>query len=206
MLSLALLSSLLITSIGCSNGVEATSGATDDKATDPPAQQQEQEQSRENDPETLTDEEIAKVGLILENYDPNNITVEDALAINEAIRDAGIHGGRAVGAAMREFGFDNEVIKELAPPPDRGGKENGGEAKPQGENKPENGGQPQTGEQPPRDENTQQGEQQPKQGGQGNYSMEQAMSDNAQLTTIAYSGLAFITGSEGADTFMLLEK
>jgi len=34
------------------------------------------------------------------------------------------------------------------------------------------------------------------------YSLEQAMSDNAQLSTIAFSGLAFITGSEGADTFM----
>ena len=34
-----------------------------------------------------------------------------------------------------------------------------------------------------------------------NYSLEQAMSDNAQLSTIAFSGLAFITGSAGADTF-----
>lgn len=35
-----------------------------------------------------------------------------------------------------------------------------------------------------------------------NYTLEQALSDNAQLTTIAFSGLAFITGSNGADTFM----
>ncbi len=35
----------------------------------------------------------------------------------------------------------------------------------------------------------------------GQYSLSQAMSDNAQLTTIAFSGLAFITGSAGADTF-----
>lgn len=34
------------------------------------------------------------------------------------------------------------------------------------------------------------------------YTLEQAMSDNAQLSTIAFSGLAFITGSSGADTFM----
>ncbi|MEI7883822.1 MAG: stalk domain-containing protein [Clostridia bacterium] len=34
------------------------------------------------------------------------------------------------------------------------------------------------------------------------YSIEQAMSDNAQLSTIAFNGLAFITGSSGADTFM----
>jgi hypothetical protein len=33
------------------------------------------------------------------------------------------------------------------------------------------------------------------------YSLEQAMSDEAQLSTIAFSGLAFITGSAGADTF-----
>lgn len=34
------------------------------------------------------------------------------------------------------------------------------------------------------------------------YTLEQAMSDNAQLSTIAFSGLAFITGSSGADSFM----
>uniref|UniRef100_A0A4Y8PW32 Uncharacterized protein n=2 Tax=Paenibacillus athensensis TaxID=1967502 RepID=A0A4Y8PW32_9BACL len=34
------------------------------------------------------------------------------------------------------------------------------------------------------------------------YSLEQAMSDNAQLSTIAFNGLAFITGSSGADSFM----
>ena len=33
------------------------------------------------------------------------------------------------------------------------------------------------------------------------YSLEQAISDNAQLSTIAFSGLAFITGNAGADTF-----
>ena len=35
-----------------------------------------------------------------------------------------------------------------------------------------------------------------------NYSVEQAISDQAQLSTIAFSGLAFITGSLGADTFI----
>ena len=34
------------------------------------------------------------------------------------------------------------------------------------------------------------------------YSVAQAMSDKAQLSTIAFSGLAFITGSSGADSFM----
>lgn len=34
-----------------------------------------------------------------------------------------------------------------------------------------------------------------------NYTLEQAVSDNAQLMTIAFSGLSFITGNAGADTF-----
>lgn len=34
-----------------------------------------------------------------------------------------------------------------------------------------------------------------------NYNLDQAMSDNAQLTTIAFSGLAFITGNSGSDSF-----
>ncbi|MEI7616971.1 MAG: hypothetical protein WCJ54_09720, partial [Actinomycetota bacterium] len=37
--------------------------------------------------------------------------------------------------------------------------------------------------------------------GSNQYSLEQAMSDNAQLSTIAFSGLAFITGSSGGDSF-----
>lgn len=43
-----------------------------------------------------------------------------------------------------------------------------------------------------------------KRGGKGGsrYSLEQAMSDNAQLSTAAFSGLAFITGTYGADTFL----
>ena len=50
--------------------------------------------------------------------------------------------------------------------------------------------------------NQQSQDQQPKSEGHGNqYTLEQAMSDNAQLSTIAFSGLAFITGSGGADTF-----
>ena len=39
-------------------------------------------------------------------------------------------------------------------------------------------------------------------GGQNNYSIDQAVSDTAQLHTIAFSGLAFITGNFGASTFM----
>lgn len=52
---------------------------------------------------------------------------------------------------------------------------------------------------PPKEERQTKGEVQQKGGG---YSLEQAISDNAQLSTIAFSGLAFITGNIGADTFM----
>jgi len=45
------------------------------------------------------------------------------------------------------------------------------------------------------------GDQPFKEDGGSAYSLEQAMSDNAQLSTIAFDGLAFITGSAGADTF-----
>ncbi|MCH4887802.1 hypothetical protein EZV73_09470 [Acidaminobacter sp. JC074] len=38
--------------------------------------------------------------------------------------------------------------------------------------------------------------------GQPKYSIEQAVSDNAQLNTIAFSGLAYLTGTQGADSFL----
>ena len=39
-------------------------------------------------------------------------------------------------------------------------------------------------------------------GGQGQYSIEQAISDRAQLNTIAFDGLAFLTGDFGCNTFL----
>ena len=45
------------------------------------------------------------------------------------------------------------------------------------------------------------GKREPKTGAE-NYTLEQAMSDNAQLHTIAFNGLAFITGDFGASTFI----
>lgn len=40
------------------------------------------------------------------------------------------------------------------------------------------------------------------QGGPGSYSVEQAISDRAQLTTIAFAGLAYLTGDLCGDTFL----
>jgi Spy/CpxP family protein refolding chaperone len=56
-------------------------------------------------------------------------------------------------------------------------------------------------ERPPRHEKESGGEG-AQRGGAQQYSIEQAISDQAQLHTIAFSGLAFITGDFGAATFM----
>jgi phosphatidylethanolamine-binding protein (PEBP) family uncharacterized protein len=46
------------------------------------------------------------------------------------------------------------------------------------------------------------GEPPPPRGGQGGYSIEQAISDRAQLNTIAFDGLAFLTGEMACNTFL----
>jgi hypothetical protein len=56
-------------------------------------------------------------------------------------------------------------------------------------------------ERPPRKENGRKDDRGPR-GGPQKYSIEQAISDQAQLHTIAFSGLAFITGDFGASTFI----
>ena len=63
----------------------------------------------------------------------------------------------------------------------------------QGQNPP-----PRNGDRPP----ARNGEKPPKKDGGGQYTLEQAISDRAQLNTIAFSGLAFLTGSFGCDTFL----
>jgi len=67
---------------------------------------------------------------------------------------------------------------------------------------PDRGGQPPSSERPPRqgappDQRHDRPDRQAQK-----YSIEQAVSDTAQLHTIAFSGLAFITGDFGASTFM----
>jgi len=91
---------------------------------------------------------------------------------------------------------DNSEVQierdEKKPPQD-------GERPPRYDNKSPKGGQkPLKGdEKPPRNED----EEKNNEDGGNRYSVEQAISDNAQLTTIAFSGLAYLTGSQGADSF-----
>ena len=67
----------------------------------------------------LTAKQIKKVNKILADYDSKSLTEEDAKAIMEALRDAKIPGGKGDEKAFTNAGFDFEVIKKLAPRPER---------------------------------------------------------------------------------------
>ena len=138
--------------------------------------------------ETLTDAQKAQAQAILTKFDAKALTAETAKAIHEAFRQAGLRGGPAMADTIKAAGFDPDKLRDLAPPPGQG---NGGnERQPSREGDRSRGGdarsEPQ-GRQP---------------GSQGGYSTEQAISDRAQLNTIAFDGLAFLTGDFGCNTFL----
>jgi len=148
--------------------------------------------------EPLTDAQREEVKRILSQYDAATLSAEDARAIHKAFREAGLRGGPARGDVIKEAGFDPDVLRDLAPPSD-------------GRRRAHEGAQPRGRETPPRraDEDQaqtsreKQARQPQKQPGQAQrYSIEQAVSDRAQLHTIAFSGLAFLTGDFGASTFV----
>jgi Raf kinase inhibitor-like YbhB/YbcL family protein len=127
--------------------------------------------------QSLTMEQKTQVKSILSKYNESSLTAADARAINEAFRNSGLRNGPALQQAIREAGFVPERIGALAPPPDSAGRQ---ERIPQ--NYPESA--------------------RPDKGPGGNYSIEQAISDRAQLSTIAFDGLAFLTGDFGCNTFL----
>ena len=162
--------------------------------------------------ESLTDAQKAQVKTILAKYDARSLTADQAKAIHEAFRQVGLRGGQAMNDAVKAAGFDPDKLRDLAPPPDQGQQ---GDVRPP---RPEDA-QPPQADTPP----TPQGQPEPRaqqaeragkpqakgprgQGkepkGQGQYSIEQAVSDRAQLTTIAFDGLAFLTGDFGCNTFL----
>jgi hypothetical protein len=126
------------------------------------------------------------VKAILSKFNRSSLTASDARAINEAFRDAGLRNGPGLQQAIRDAGFVPEKIGALAPPPDR----SGGERMPSDPRKPERPGPGKDSPEGPRREVN------------GGYSIEQAISDQAQLSTIAFSGLAFLTGDFGSATFI----
>jgi hypothetical protein len=105
---------------------------------------------------------------------------------------AGLRNGPGLQEAIKEAGLVPEKIGQLDPPPDRGarpGGQPGGDQRSGDRREGERtGGLDRPGERP-------------RQGG-GGYSIEQAVSDRAQLNTIAFDGLAFLTGGFACNTFL----
>lgn len=158
--------------------------------------------------EALTTTQMAQVKAILSKYDANALTADQAKAIHEAFRETGVRGGPAMNETIRAAGFDPDQLRDLAPPPGRMEGEN--DTRRSQEDAREPGDQPSPdadagltnkGGQPGKGDKTGKGGRGGK-GGQGKYNLEQAISDRAQLNTIAFSGLAFLTGDFGAATFM----
>jgi Spy/CpxP family protein refolding chaperone len=154
--------------------------------------------------QTLTDQQQVTVKSILSKYDKSSLTAEQARAIHEEFRAAGLRAGPAMADVISEAGFDPEVLRKLAPPPGgKVGREDGGVS---GQTNAEVRGQKSEGRSGgPKAEDSgaeAKGEGRKAQGGQGGYSLEQAISDRAQLTTIAFDGLAFMTGDMACNTFL----
>ena len=144
--------------------------------------------------EALTDGQTKQVGAILAGYDAKALTAEQARAIHSAFRQASLPGGPAINEAVAAAGFSPDKLRDLDPPPSAPG---GDQRAPKSgaENPPQSG---KADGKEPADKSSRGG----KAGGPQQYSIEQAASDNAQLHTIAFNGLAFVTGDFGADTFL----
>jgi phosphatidylethanolamine-binding protein (PEBP) family uncharacterized protein/Spy/CpxP family protein refolding chaperone len=144
------------------------------------------EGGRPGEGEPLTEVQKQQVKAILSKYDANTFTADQAKAIHEAFRQAGLRGGPAMADTLKAAGFDPDKLRDLAPPP---GAVGGGDQRPPratGDRGQKEGTRPER-----------RGD-----GQQGRYTITQAISDRAQLSTIAFSGLAFLTGDFGAATFM----
>ena len=91
-------------------------------------------------PDPLTDEQKKQVASILSNYDAENVTADDAKAIFQAFKEAGINPAPGLREAIEDAGFDAENLRSMAmpkdaqraggrpmppPPPDRQGQTQG---------------------------------------------------------------------------------
>ena len=159
------------------------------------------QEGRRGESQTLTSEQKAKVADVLAKYKASTMTAADARAIHEAFRDAGLRDGPALKQIMEEAGFDLDKLRDLDPPPDKNMKKN--QTSDENKSDIENSKAPVDNKKEPVQANVKQKDR----GGDKNraaqkYCIEQAISDQAQLHTIAFSGLAFITGDFGASTFI----
>ncbi len=153
----------------------------------------ERDEDRPEKTETLTDAQKAQVKVILSKYDANVLTAEQAKAIHEAFRQAGLRSGPAMADSIQAAGFDPDKLRDLAPPPGQGGGE---------ERRPPMSRRSEAKTERRKGEGAQDLNGRPEPRGQGQYSIEQAISDRAQLNTIAFDGLAFLTGDFGCNTFL----
>jgi hypothetical protein len=64
----------------------------------------------------LTDDQKSQVESILEDYDPENLTADDAKSIMKSIHDAGIQPGKDLTDVLEASGFDEKEMLSLARP------------------------------------------------------------------------------------------
>jgi hypothetical protein len=83
-------------------------------------------QRTQEKPQTLTAEKKQQIKTILSGYNASKLTADDARAIHNKFREAGIHAGPETNSVIIENGFDPELLKKLAPPPDSDMKEKKG--------------------------------------------------------------------------------
>lgn len=87
--------------------------------------------------QSLTDEQQQTIADILSQYDPENVTEEDAKAIFQAFKDAGITPAKGMKEAIEDAGFDAEDLRTKGmsdnsgqmpppPPPDSGSSSTSG--------------------------------------------------------------------------------
>ncbi len=142
--------------------------------------------SRPGENEILTEAQKQQVIIILSRYNATTLNADQAKAIHEAFRQAGLRAGPAIAATIKAAGFDPDKLRDLAPPPDAPRGRDSRPERPAGDPAQRDNRRPE-----------------PRGGGQQNrYTITQAISDRAQLSTVAFSGLAFLTGDFGAATFM----
>jgi hypothetical protein len=75
--------------------------------------------------QALTDDQKEKIQSILSQYDPSNITADDAKAIFKSFKDAGIQPAAGMKEAITTAGFDADKLRSLARP--EGGPPPGGQ-------------------------------------------------------------------------------
>ena len=202
----------MVVGLGMAVAMQAAAQQADDAQTGdrrPP-----RGESRQGKTETLTTAQKAQVKRILAKYDASTLTAAQAKAIHEAFRQAGLRGGPAMNDTVKAAGFDSDKLRDLDPPPGQaGGKEQrtsgrgkdaagGGGNPPPDDNQPAGAGERQREDAPAAGGSGGDEQRSQKGPGQDQYSLTQAVSEEAQLHTIAFSGLAFITGDFGGDTFI----